>query len=103
MDGAIGAPSCDQLINEGFSVSPLPQYSDGTSFPANFLSHETVVGYKNDWPPTNDGADDILSIVSLLEKAGLRCCILDVVALEYYGSGRVRNVRVTRHEGHDHR
>lgn len=103
MDGATGAPNSDQITSGGFSVSPLPQYSDGTSFPANFLSHETVVGYENDRPPTNDGADDVLIIVSLLEKAGLRCCILGGMALQYYGSERVRNVRVTRPEKHDHR
>ena len=72
----------------------LPQYSDGTYFPANYLEHETVVGYPSDEWPRNDGVDDVLDVVSLFEKEVLRCCILDVVALQYYGSERLRNVSV---------
>lgn len=69
-----------------------PKYSDGTSWPSNFLEHETVVGYPSDRWAKNDGVDDVLDIVSLFETEGLRCCILDVVALQYYGSERLRNV-----------
>lgn len=73
---------------------PRPHYSDGTLFPVNFLEHETIVGYPSDEWARNDGVDDVLDIVSLFEKENLRCCIFDVVALQYYGSERLRNVSV---------
>lgn len=73
---------------------PRPQYSDGTYFPVNFLEHETVAGYPTDEWPRNDGVDDVLDLVSLFEKEYIRCCIFDVVALQYYGSERLRNVSV---------
>ena len=38
--------------------------------------------------------DDVLEIVSIFEEEGLRCCIFNEVALQYYGSERVRNVSV---------
>ena len=46
---------------------PRPKYSDGTYFPANFLEHETVVGYTSDKWPKNEGVDDVLDIVTLFE------------------------------------
>ncbi len=80
-------------------LSGVPTYLDGTPFPANYLEHETVVEYHSDEWPRNDGVDDVLDIVSLFEEEDLRCCILDVVALQYYGSERLRTVSVilTRH------
>lgn len=42
----------------------------------------------------NDGVGDALEIFALFEREGLRCCILDVVALQYYGSERLRIVTV---------
>ena len=78
------------IMPEGFeppSASPgsnfnhVPKYADGISWPANFLEHETVVGYPSDQWARNDGVEDVLDIVQLFEEEGLRCCILDVVAL----------------------
>ncbi len=70
----------------------LPHYHDRTPFPENFLEHETVMGYSTDRPPSNEGADEILEVVSLFEHEGLRCCIIEVMALVYYGSQRMQNV-----------
>ena len=72
----------------------LPQYSDGTFFPTNFLQHETVVGYPTDRFPLNDGVDDVLDVISLFETESVRCCIFNEMALQYYGSERLRNVSV---------
>ena len=88
--------SCQPNISSTIKSDwPRPQYSDGTYFPVNFLEHETVAGYPTDEWPRNDGVDDVLDIVSLIEKGCIRCCIFDVVALQYYGSERLRNVSVT--------
>ncbi len=75
--------------------SAAPHYSNGTPWPANYLDHETVVGYLTDKFAMNDGVDDASDVVALLEGEGLRCCILEVIALQYYGSERLRNVSVT--------
>ena len=72
----------------------LPQYSDGTFFPPNFLQHETVVGYPTDRFPLNDGVDDVLDVISLFEMESVRCCVFHEMALQYYGSERLRNVSV---------
>ena len=80
------------VVSTRSQVDWLPRYSDGTRFPANFLWHETVVGYPSDRWARNDGVDDVLDIVSLFEEENLRCCIFEVVALQYYGSERCRNV-----------
>ena len=56
------------------------------------MDHETLVGYPGDKYPGNAGADDILALISYLENEGLRCCIIEVMALQYYGSERMQNV-----------
>lgn len=71
----------------------VPKYFDGTPFPANYFEHETVIGYHSDEWPINDGVNDGLDFVPLFEDEDLRCCILDVVALQYYGSERLRAVK----------
>ena len=78
-------------------IDSRPQYRDGTPFPENFLDHETLVGYPGDKPPPNAGADAVLEIVSLFEHEGLSCCIVEVMALQYYGSERMENVRLFLH------
>ena len=89
-----GESSSKPWVYMSHEMIGLPKYSDGTSFPANFLKHETVLGYPSDKWPQNDGVDDVLDITSLFENEGLRCCILDVVALQYYGSERLRTVSI---------
>ncbi|KAL8705217.1 MAG: hypothetical protein Q9201_001673 [Fulgogasparrea decipioides] len=101
------APHQEDLLSDGTPNQPVdgarnvperlpgiysrPQYSDGTFFPENFLDHETVIGYPTDKQPGNAGIDNILELISLLEHEGLRCCVLDVMALQYYGSRRMQN------------
>ena len=58
------------------------------------MKHSTVVGEPSDEWARNDGVDDVLNIVSLFEEEDIRCCIFDVMALQYYGSERLRNVNV---------
>ena len=86
--------SSEPWVSTSSAIGWVPKYRDGTPWPANFLEHETVIGYPSDEWPRNDGVDDVLDIVSLFEEEGLRCCILDVMALQYYGSGRLRTVSV---------
>ena len=74
-------------------LGDFPSAGEGQyQLPRNYLSHETVVGYPDDKAPKNDGVDDALDLVSILEKEGMRCCVLEVMALQYYGSERMRNV-----------
>jgi hypothetical protein len=61
------------------------------TMPSNWSSHETLVGYPGDKVAENDGVNEILEVVSLLEEADIPCCITDVVALQYYGARRVRS------------
>lgn len=71
----------------------FPQAAEGHyQLPHDYLSHETVVGYPDDEYPKNDGVDDALEVVNIFEKDGMRCCVLEVMALQYYGSERMRNV-----------
>jgi hypothetical protein len=71
-------------------AGPMPGLVKYT-IPSDWWDHETVVGYPGDKGAENDGVKEILEVVSLLEEAGIPCCITDVVALQYYGASRVRS------------
>lgn len=52
MEGAVGAAIPDESAREAlYTSNPIPKYSDETSWPADFLSQETVIGYKADRRP----------------------------------------------------
>jgi hypothetical protein len=61
------------------------------------VSDESVQGYPSDQQPLNeqplnDGVEEILAVIKMLESAGVPCCMVAEPALIYYGTGRVKTV-----------
>lgn len=40
------------------------------------------------------GTDEVLEVIELLETAGIPVCVVGVMALRYFGAGRVDDVRL---------
>ena len=56
------------------------------------LDDESVQSYFTDRQPLQGGVNDILKIVTMLEGAGIPCCLVAELALIYYGTGRIKTV-----------
>ena len=87
-----GEKSVNDVPERVTGIAKVPHHHDGTPFPEKFLEHETVIGYPGDMYPGDGGTDKMLELVSHIEHEGLRCCIIEVIALRYYGSERMQNV-----------
>jgi hypothetical protein len=57
------------------------------------LRQDVMSGYSTDRLPGSGGLEDIRAITHFLERSGVRCCVVDVPALNYYGAKRVVMVR----------
>ena len=53
------------------------------------ILEEDVAGFPNDPRPIHE---DVVSIIAIIEDAGIPCCFVNEYALIYYGAGRVQNV-----------
>jgi len=62
-----------------------------TGFVSPF-SDESVQGYPSDRYPREEGVEEMVGVVKMLENAGVACCMVAEPALIYYGTGRIKTV-----------
>jgi hypothetical protein len=89
MDDTLQASNSSKAESEPVVLQPNPGFLLRNP-PPDWETHETVVGLPGDEVPPNDGLDGILKVITLFETTKIPCCIIDVIALQYYGARRVR-------------